>query len=302
MKDGVCLIGFWFNHEHCCWTSNETTFQERDRCPQWKSWGELITGTSEGAFTYIMSYLMYIWVSGIPELGDVERPGEVITDVDDQEIEPADTSESLIIRDRDMAPMLCEAQVRCCICLDIFTDPVSIPCGHNFCIDCIEGFWDTKEKSECPLCKEKFRKRPELRINKGFAEIVEIFKRSLPPSPTKERPDIELPGSFGAGDVPCDICHGDKAMSVKSCLDCQTSYCELHLSAHLKDPAMQRHRLKDRATFPTRGLCRKHSKPLTMFCKRDQMPLCEKCAERDHKYHETVHMVKESKKVKVGKS
>ena len=47
MKDGVCLIGFWFNHEHCCWTSNETTFQERDRCPQWQSWGELITGTSE---------------------------------------------------------------------------------------------------------------------------------------------------------------------------------------------------------------------------------------------------------------
>ncbi|KAI3376216.1 hypothetical protein L3Q82_016730 [Scortum barcoo] len=199
---------------------------------------------------------------------------------------------------RDMAPVLCEAQVRCCICLDIFTDPVSIPCGHNFCIDCIEGFWDTKEKSECPLCKEKFRKRPELRINKGFAEIVEIFKRSLPPSPTKEHPNIELPGIFGADDVPCDICHGDKARSVKSCLDCQTSYCELHLSAHLKDPAMQRHRLKDRATFPTRGLCRKHSKPLTMFCKRDQMPLCEKCAERDHKYHETVHMVKESKKVK----
>lgn len=47
MKDGVCLIGFWFNHEHCCWTSNETTFQERDSCPQWQSWGELITGTSK---------------------------------------------------------------------------------------------------------------------------------------------------------------------------------------------------------------------------------------------------------------
>lgn len=47
MKGGVCLIGFWYNHEHCCWTSNETTFQERDQCPQWQSWAELITGTSE---------------------------------------------------------------------------------------------------------------------------------------------------------------------------------------------------------------------------------------------------------------
>lgn len=40
-------MGFWFNHEHCCWTSSETTFQDRDRCPQWQTWGELITGTSE---------------------------------------------------------------------------------------------------------------------------------------------------------------------------------------------------------------------------------------------------------------
>lgn len=47
MKEGICLAGFWFNHEHCCWTSNETTFQDRDRCPQWQTWGELITGTSE---------------------------------------------------------------------------------------------------------------------------------------------------------------------------------------------------------------------------------------------------------------
>uniref|UniRef100_A0A8D3BV42 Chloride channel protein n=1 Tax=Scophthalmus maximus TaxID=52904 RepID=A0A8D3BV42_SCOMX len=61
MKEGVCLIGFWFNHEHCCWNSNETTFQERDRCPQWQSWAELITGTPEGAFAYIVNYLMYIF-------------------------------------------------------------------------------------------------------------------------------------------------------------------------------------------------------------------------------------------------
>lgn len=47
VKGGLCLRGFWFNHEHCCWLSNETTFQERDRCPQWQSWAELITGKSE---------------------------------------------------------------------------------------------------------------------------------------------------------------------------------------------------------------------------------------------------------------
>ncbi|XP_008318703.1 H(+)/Cl(-) exchange transporter 5 isoform X1 [Cynoglossus semilaevis] len=60
MKEGVCLNGFWFNHEHCCWTSSEPTFQERDRCPQWQSWAELFSGTSTGALAYSLNYLMYI--------------------------------------------------------------------------------------------------------------------------------------------------------------------------------------------------------------------------------------------------
>lgn len=55
IKEGICLIGFWYNHEHCCWTSSETTFQDRDRCPKWQTWGELITGTSEVHTTRLLS-------------------------------------------------------------------------------------------------------------------------------------------------------------------------------------------------------------------------------------------------------
>ncbi|MGL4741701.1 MAG: B-box zinc finger protein [Sarcina sp.] len=80
------------------------------------------------------------------------------------------------------------------------------------------------------------------------------------------------------------------------------SYCELHLTPHLRDPALQRHRLTDPATFPTGQLCRNHNKPLTMFCKNDQTPVCVSCTERHHKHHETVPMEKESKRIKVRKS
>lgn len=47
LKEGVCLSALWFNHEQCCWGSNETTFAERDKCPQWKTWAELILGQAE---------------------------------------------------------------------------------------------------------------------------------------------------------------------------------------------------------------------------------------------------------------
>lgn len=47
LKEGVCLSAFWYSHEQCCWTSNETTFADRDKCPQWQKWAELMTGHAE---------------------------------------------------------------------------------------------------------------------------------------------------------------------------------------------------------------------------------------------------------------
>uniref|UniRef100_A0A8I3Q3N3 Chloride channel protein n=2 Tax=Canis lupus familiaris TaxID=9615 RepID=A0A8I3Q3N3_CANLF len=65
LKEGICLSALWYNHEQCCWGSNETTFEERDKCPQWKTWAELIIGQAEGPGSYIMNYIMYIfWALG----------------------------------------------------------------------------------------------------------------------------------------------------------------------------------------------------------------------------------------------
>lgn len=60
LKEGVCLSAFWYSHEQCCWTSNETTFEDRDKCPLWQKWSELLLSQSEGASAYILNYLMYI--------------------------------------------------------------------------------------------------------------------------------------------------------------------------------------------------------------------------------------------------
>ncbi|XP_032659570.1 H(+)/Cl(-) exchange transporter 3 isoform X7 [Chelonoidis abingdonii] len=61
LKEGICLDALWFNHEQCCWGSNKTTFEERDKCPQWETWAELIIGQAEGPGSYIMNYIMYIF-------------------------------------------------------------------------------------------------------------------------------------------------------------------------------------------------------------------------------------------------
>ncbi|XP_034425198.1 E3 ubiquitin-protein ligase TRIM21-like [Hippoglossus hippoglossus] len=192
----------------------------------------------------------------------------------------------------DMASALSSEQFRCCICLDCFKNPTSIPCGHNFCLDCIKRFWDTRHKSVCPICKEVFKTRPELRINVGLREITNNFVRSRK-NKAKHKPILK---QLSEPDVSCDSCHGDKSPAVKSCLDCQKSFCESHLAPHSREPVLTKHRL----TVPGANvhLCGNHHKLLEMFCKDDQTPVCVKCVAKDHRRHNTVPIEKESKRIK----
>uniref|UniRef100_A0AAY5ETK2 Uncharacterized protein n=1 Tax=Electrophorus electricus TaxID=8005 RepID=A0AAY5ETK2_ELEEL len=135
-----------------------------------------------------------------------------------------------------MASALSEEQFMCCICLDFFCQPVSIPCGHNFCLSCIREFWDKAERSECPLCKEGFRRKPELRVNHALADITEGFKRSFQVNSNQvRRPElgqrdrkVEEEGMSGKWDVcprhgkPLEVyCRTEQAVVCSRCVESQ---------------------------------------------------------------------------------
>ncbi|KAJ8867424.1 hypothetical protein PR048_031225 [Dryococelus australis] len=59
LKFGICPQAFWLNREQCCWSSNETTFNDGN-CSQWWTWSEVFGQSREGVGAYIISYLIYI--------------------------------------------------------------------------------------------------------------------------------------------------------------------------------------------------------------------------------------------------
>ncbi|XP_067865493.1 zinc-binding protein A33-like [Heterodontus francisci] len=64
----------------------------------------------------------------------------------------------------------------CPICLDFFTDPVTLECGHNFCRSCITQCWEKKEINTCPECREEFPER-NLRVNRALANLAEKARK-----------------------------------------------------------------------------------------------------------------------------
>ncbi|XP_072892949.1 uncharacterized protein [Hemitrygon akajei] len=67
-------------------------------------------------------------------------------------------------------------EVTCPICLDFFTDPVILECGHNFCRSCITRCWEREERNSCPECREEFADRT-LKVNRALANLSEKTRK-----------------------------------------------------------------------------------------------------------------------------
>ncbi|XP_067442088.1 E3 ubiquitin-protein ligase TRIM21-like [Thunnus thynnus] len=194
-----------------------------------------------------------------------------------------------------------EDQFLCSICLDVFTDPVTTSCGHNFCKTCITEHWNSNDQYLCPICKEVFTRRPDLRVNTLLSEMVSQFRQEAQQKASSSSSEQQ---AAKPGEVPCDICTGTKLKALKSCLVCLASYCQTHLEPHLTASCLKRHQLMDPVENLEDRMCMKHDKPLELFCKTDQTCVCMLCSVLDHKTHEFVPLKEEyeGKKAELGKT
>ncbi|XP_040201619.1 E3 ubiquitin/ISG15 ligase TRIM25-like isoform X2 [Rana temporaria] len=173
----------------------------------------------------------------------------------------------------------------CSVCLNIYTDPVTLRCGHNFCRVCIDQVLDTQEGSgvySCPECRGESVERPVLIRNITLCNIVESF---LFPQPTQDET-----GVF------CTYCVDSPVLAVKSCLMCEASLCNKHLRVHSKAPE---HVMTEPTTSLENKKCSVHKKVLEYFCIKDSVCVCVSCRlDGEHQGHQVEILDEASEKKK----
>ncbi|XP_073492185.1 E3 ubiquitin/ISG15 ligase TRIM25-like [Aquarana catesbeiana] len=163
-------------------------------------------------------------------------------------------------------------ELSCSICLNLYTEPVSLRCGHNFCRDCMVTALDTQEGSgvySCPECREQYVERPTLEKNRKLCNIVDNFRSAQ----QKEKSEIL-----------CTYCLSSPVAAVKTCLQCEISMCVEHLTAHNK--TVDHVFIEPTSSFSSKK-CSIHKELLKYYCSEDAICLCVSCClVGKHKEHE----------------
>ncbi|XP_029460212.1 E3 ubiquitin-protein ligase Midline-1 [Rhinatrema bivittatum] len=208
-----------------------------------------------------------------------------------------------------------ESELTCPICLELFEDPLLLPCAHSLCFNCahriLVSHCATNESVEsisafqCPTCRYVItlsqRGLDGLKRNVTLQNIIDRFQKasvSGPNSPSEIRRERPIDSSHSGGGsmtsverVICQFCDQDPARdAVKTCVTCEVSYCEECLKAtHPNKKPFTGHRLIE--PIPDshiRGLmCLEHEdEKVNMYCVSDDQLICALCKlvgrHRDH--------------------
>lgn len=187
----------------------------------------------------------------------------------------------------------------CPICVDVFTKPVRLPCGHNFCQSCIRIVWNEDDVDSevgprfCPECQIFLPPDLKLDIN---TDLEQRLEHSSTRGHVREETAL-----ISSSVIPCDQCIERSSVAIKSCLNCDASLCSAHTLHHQQRERLKGHTLIELTQDPLTYKCQEHREEQKLFCRDDQAAVCSLCVVfGKHKSHQIVQLQEACSSFKVG--
>lgn len=198
-------------------------------------------------------------------------------------------------------------ELSCPICLQLYSDPVVLPCGHNYCRGCIcktADPLDTKGTNILPRCPECRVEYHSLQRNFKLCNIIEGYRATTAQQDGQQRrqsgtgweemastaqPDGQPEAEPRRAKVFCDHCIDERTAAVKTCLKCEVSLCSRHLQRHHEKESFRAHSVVEPLKEVEKRNCPVHFCPLEYFCSDDMTSLCATCfVEGHHQSHDVL--------------
>ena len=182
-----------------------------------------------------------------------------------------------------------EEQLICAICLDLYTNPKTLPCLHSFCQQCLESLpLDPQGDNyfiSCPTCRDC----TQLSQPTGVVDFPAAFLINN----LKEVYNLMTKVS-GHQQVTCDNCTTTNATGY--CKECAKFLCQECIDVHKKWAPIADHIITSldevvasaSKMLPTKLKikCSNHNKPLEIFCGTCEELICHDCTVRIHRDHD----------------
>ncbi|KAK6177390.1 hypothetical protein SNE40_015499 [Patella caerulea] len=184
-------------------------------------------------------------------------------------------------------------ELKCPICLDLFTHPIILPCSHVLCRrPCAENIFDYNF-IRCPVCRDSCY------VSGGISSLPRVIALENIIEKVQAERDRETLVTCDASietddNYFCQLCEKPPRRAKRSCLDCNLLFCipcfrESHPPN--KEPFNTHKIVEPKNDLQPEALCPEHGEQLSLYCMSCRRLFCLACEENDnHKDHSVLSL------------